>query len=54
MKTTTARSYYAAQQPAYPNAATRREAFHKLLDCAVVAVSGAGIGAMVLLMLSLF
>ena len=53
MKTTATRSYYATQQPAYPNAATQKEAFHKLLDCALVAVSGAGIGAMVLLMLAL-
>ena len=54
MKQTTTRNYYTANRPAYPNAATRREVFQKLLDGAVVAVSGAGIGAVVLLLLALF
>lgn len=52
MKTTT-HYYPAAQQPAYPNAATRRELLHKLLDYALVTVSGIGIGAMLLLLLAL-
>lgn len=33
----------------YPNAATRREVFHKLLDTALVAASGMGIAAILLL-----
>ena len=33
----------------YPNAATRREVFHRLLDTALVAASGMGIAAMLLL-----
>lgn len=33
----------------YPNAATRREILHKLLDTALVAASGMGIAAMLLL-----
>ena len=38
-----------AARPAYPNAATRREILHKILDAALVAASGMGIAAMVLL-----
>ena len=34
----------------YPNAATRRELVHKLLDTALVTVSGIGIGAILALM----
>ena len=52
MKATT-RYYPATRQPAYPNAATRRELLHKLLDYALVTVSGIGIGAMLLLALAL-
>lgn len=37
----------------FPNAATRRQMFHKLLDTALVAASGAGIGAMLLFWLAL-
>ena len=37
----------------YPNAATRQEILHRLLDTALVAASGMGIAAMVLLFLVL-
>ena len=37
----------------YPNAATRREIFQRILDGAVVAASGMGIAAIVLLCLVL-
>ena len=37
----------------YPNAANREEILHKLLDTALVAASGMGIAAMVLLFLVL-
>ena len=37
----------------YPNAATSRELFQKLLDAALVAASGMGIAAMLLLFLVL-
>ena len=37
----------------FPNAPTRRQVFHKLLDTVLVAASGAGIGAMLLLWLAL-
>lgn len=50
---TTAQSYYSTRQPIYPNAATRRELLHRVLDYLLVALSGAGIGAMVLLVLAL-
>ena len=36
-----------------PNAATRRQVFHKILDILLISASGAGIGAMVLLLLAL-
>lgn len=50
MKTAVCKSYYpATRRIPYPNAATRREIFHKLLDGALVAASGMGIAAMVLL-----
>ena len=49
----TVRSYYATQTPTYPNAATRSEVLHKLLDAVLLAASGAAIGAMVLLLLAL-
>ena len=50
MKTTVYKTNYrpAARIP-YPNAATRREVFHRLLDTALVAASGMGIAAMLLL-----
>lgn len=35
----------------YPNAATRRELFHKLVDTALLTASGVGIGAIIALML---
>ncbi len=35
----------------YPNAATRRELLHKLVDLALVAASGMGIAAMLLLLM---
>ena len=35
----------------YPNAATRRQVLHQLLDSALVAASGMGIAAMILLFL---
>ncbi len=38
---------------AYPNAATRREVFQKFLDAVLVAASGMGIAAIVLLCLVL-
>ena len=37
----------------YPNAATRREVLQKLLDTALIAVSGMGIAAMFLLIIVL-
>ena len=37
----------------YPNAATRREMFQKVLDTLLVAASGMGIGAMLLLLMVL-
>lgn len=36
----------------YPNAATRREVLHKLVDLALIAASGMGIAAMLLLLMS--
>ena len=52
MKTAVYKSYYRPTKPfPYPNAATRRELLHKLLDAALVAASGMGIAAMVLLCL---
>ncbi len=49
MKTTVCKSYCRPAFP-YPNAATRREVFQKLLDTALVAASGMGIAAMLLLL----
>lgn len=52
MKTAVCKTYYRpAKSFPYPNAATRREIFHKVLDAALVAASGMGIAAMVLLCL---
>ena len=52
MKAATCKSNYPAIVP-YPNAATRREVLHKILDTLLVAVSGMGIGAMLLLLMVL-
>ena len=53
MKTTAYKSYRPTEAIPYPNAATRREVLHKFLDAALVAASGMGIAAMVLLALVL-
>ena len=37
----------------YPNAAGRRQVFHKLLDTLVITASGAGIGAVLLFLLAI-
>lgn len=37
----------------YPNAATRRQILHKLLDTLIMGAAGAGLGALLLLMLAL-
>ena len=52
MKTAICKSNYCPTVP-YPNAATRREVLHKVLDTLLVAVSGMGIGAMLLLLMVL-
>jgi len=45
---------YAKQPPIpYPNAATRKELFHKLLDLVLVSAIGVGCAAGLLLMLAL-
>lgn len=50
MKTTVCKTDYRKMQPLpYVNAATRREIFQKLLDTLLVAASGIGIAAMLLL-----
>ncbi len=41
-------------RPAYPNAATRKEILHKVLDLLLVAASGMGIAAMLLLCITIF
>ena len=52
MKTAVCKSYcYPAVR--YPNAATRREVLHKTLDTLLVAASGMGLGAIVLLFMIL-
>ena len=51
MKTAVCRSdYRPIPRFTYPNAATRREMFHKLLDTVLVAASGMGIAAILLLL----
>ena len=40
-------------KPAFPNAATRRQALHKFLDTLIMAAAGAGLGALLLLILAL-
>ncbi len=52
MKTAICKSNYPASVP-YPNAATRREVLHKVLDTLLVAASGMGIGAILLLLMVL-
>lgn len=37
----------------YPNAASRRQVFHKMLDVLLVTASGAGIGAILLFLLAI-
>jgi len=37
----------------YPNAATRREVLHKVLDALLLTASGIGVGAIIALMLVL-
>ena len=53
MKTAIYKSAPTVIRFAYPNAATRREVFHKTLDAVLVAASGMGIAAIVLLCLVL-
>lgn len=54
MKTVTYKSHFCKMQPLpFVNAATRREIFHKLLDALLVAASGMGVAAMLLLYLVL-
>ena len=51
MKTVACKSPYRPMvRISYPNAATRREIARKLLDTALVAASGIGIGAILLLL----
>ncbi len=52
MKAAICKTNYRPTVP-YPNAATRREMLHKVLDTLLVAVSGMGIGAMLLLLMVL-
>lgn len=48
MKSAVCKSTYRPTIP-YPNAATRREVFHRALDTLLVAASGMGIATVVLL-----
>ena len=48
MKTAVCKSEFQAAIP-YPNVATRRELLHKVLDALLVAASGMGIAAILLL-----
>lgn len=54
MKATTAQrsNFMNAPVVCYPNAASRRQVFHKLLDTLLVTASGAGIGAILLFLLA--
>lgn len=52
MKTAVCKTNYRPAIP-YPNAATQKELLQKALDTLLVAVSGIGIGAMLLLMMVL-
>lgn len=51
MKTAVCKSNY--RPLPYPNAATRREVLQKLLDSLLMAASGIGIGAILLLLMVL-
>lgn len=55
MKTMTAYPGHSIPRKAlpYPNAATTKEVFHKLLDGVLIAASGAGLAAMLLLLMAL-
>lgn len=54
MKTAVYRQNHRAIRPLpFPNAATRRQVFAKIIDTLLVAASGAGIAAMLLLLLAL-
>ena len=54
MKTIVCNTYYRPiSRFPYPNAATRREILHKALDTLLVAASGVGIAAMLLLLMVL-
>ena len=54
MKATTAKRIEYADTPMlpYPNAATRRQVFQKVLDFLVMVASGVGVGAILLFMLA--
>lgn len=52
MKTAVCKSNYRPAIP-YPNAATQKELLHKTLDTLLVAASGMGIGAILLLLMVL-
>lgn len=47
------RNFMARPVVPLPNAASRRQALHKLLDVILIAVSGVGIATMLLVMLTL-
>ena len=49
MKTTTVREH----APTYPNAATRKQIMNKIVDLLLMASLGAGLAAMLLLLLAL-
>ena len=55
MKTATAcaRNYRTHHSIPFPNAATPRQVLHKFVDIALVAASGAGLGALLLLLLTM-
>ena len=54
MKTTACSTNYRMNAPIpYPNAMTRKEALHKVLDALIVAASGMGLAASLLLLLAL-
>ena len=54
MKATTSERTQYATRPAlsYPNAATRRQVFQKVLDFLIMAASGVGLGALLLFILA--
>ncbi|MBQ3491494.1 MAG: hypothetical protein IJA74_02975 [Oscillospiraceae bacterium] len=54
MKTTACKRYNRfCAPPAYPNAATRQEIIHKVLDLLLVAASGMGLAAILLLYIAI-